>query len=516
VSALQSPQKHEQKFVVHTPEPKVPNRRFGLSPVSEKQTSALRRVAGVPLEEGSARLPAAPKDMRAPSKVEQVYVVAALCTLSAIAFIVGDQPCCGEESLNPINSLLNTSSAGDTKKQMILLIMYSVGFLFMLRLRFRIFLFLGLPLLSLIIWCFVSAVWSVDPSLSFRRCIALGGTVGLGLYLGLQCSLEKFMSLMRWVVGIIILASFIVAAALPMAGLDYDGRLRGVFDHKNDLGDFAGLGFVLLAGRLLSYEYKRRLGFAVDALLAALCIVALVLAQSASPIPALIVSMAVLALAHGARVAAGQITAFMPIITAATAGGILMLGQNIDFLSKLLDRSSDLSGRVRVWAFSIKMVMERPLEGYGYGAFWTGGGSPAAVFWRSTHLAVPHAHNGYLQLMLDAGLIGLALLALAIVMTALRLCLSLRYCHDTPIPWSLSYIGFVLATQVAEPGIWSGNSLATVLIVFVVVEANILTARNRQQYRTLPQIFPRNALRQQGQTLLRPSLLALRHGRGLR
>jgi O-antigen ligase len=300
--------------------------------------------------------------MRAPSKVEQVYVVAALCTLSAIAFIVGDQPCCGEESLNPINSLLNTSSAGDTKKQMILLIMYSVGFLFMLRLRFRIFLFLGLPLLSLIIWCFVSAVWSVDPSLSFRRCIALGGTVGLGLYLGLQCSLEKFMSLMRWVVGIIILASFIVAAALPIAGLDYDGRLRGVFDHKNDLGDFAGLGFVLLAGRLLSYEYKRRLGFAVDALLAALCIVALVLAQSASPIPALIVSMAVLALAHGARVAAGQITAFMPIITAATAGGILMLGQNIDFLSKLLDRSSDLSGRVRVWAFSIKMVMERPLD----------------------------------------------------------------------------------------------------------------------------------------------------------
>lgn len=69
----------------------------------------------------------------------------------------------------------------------------------------------------------------------------------------------------------------------------------------------------------------------------------------------------------------------------------------------MLGRTPDLTTRVPMWQDLLAMVKD-PIIGFGYGSFWLGDRS-RLVFerWGITG----QAHNGYLQLYLDLGLIGL-------------------------------------------------------------------------------------------------------------
>ena len=67
------------------------------------------------------------------------------------------------------------------------------------------------------------------------------------------------------------------------------------------------------------------------------------------------------------------------------------------------------------------MVMDKPLLGYGYGGFWVYGG-PAQTVWDALGIDpsdASYAHNGYLQLLADCGIVGLALL-LGLLFTVIR------------------------------------------------------------------------------------------------
>jgi exopolysaccharide production protein ExoQ len=281
------------------------------------------------------------------------------------------------------------------------------------------------------------------------------------------------------VIAIILVGSLLIAAVAPLQGLDYEGRLRGVFDHKNDLGDFAAVALLVSTALLFDRHGEGRASLLFNICIAVLSVLALLWADAASPVPVLIFSLTALGLAHVMRNAGRWLTALMPLLVASGITVIVLLVFNIPTLAHLLDRSTDLSGRTKVWAFSLKMIFERPIEGYGYGAFWTGADSPGSVFWHISHLAVPHAHNGYLQLLLDAGVVGLVLALTAIFSAFFRLGCLLRYDRLTPIPWAMAYLCFLSATQITEPGIWTGNSLLAVLFVAVVVQSNVLARRPR-------------------------------------
>jgi O-antigen ligase len=66
--------------------------------------------------------------------------------------------------------------------------------------------------------------------------------------------------------------------------------------------------------------------------------------------------------------------------------------------SAAMGREDNLTGRTEIWATLIPYAMQRPIWGYGYGGFWT----PEIKAITSTH-----AHNGYLDIIIDLGVIGL-------------------------------------------------------------------------------------------------------------
>jgi O-antigen ligase len=75
-----------------------------------------------------------------------------------------------------------------------------------------------------------------------------------------------------------------------------------------------------------------------------------------------------------------------------------------------------------------------------------------AVFWSNTHLGVPHAHNGYLQLMLDTGTIGLLLFLLAAVIVVVRLTWLMRRTRRELSVWPLGFVTFFLVANLSGHG----------------------------------------------------------------
>jgi exopolysaccharide production protein ExoQ len=93
-------------------------------------------------------------------------------------------------------------------------------------------------------------------------------------------------------------------------------------------------------------------------------------------------------------------------------------------LSQAVGRSADMSDRTRIWEVLLSVPVN-PVLGTGYQSFWLG----PRVQWVWARLSgddVLEAHNGYLQIYLDLGLIGLFLLCMFLIATYRKICKRLK------------------------------------------------------------------------------------------
>ena len=80
------------------------------------------------------------------------------------------------------------------------------------------------------------------------------------------------------------------------------------------------------------------------------------------------------------------------------------MGLDTQALFDLLGRDSTLTGRTDIWPYAITAIGDRPFFGWGYKAFWLDDG-PVQQYITSDWLPF-HAHNGFLELSLDIGIVG--------------------------------------------------------------------------------------------------------------
>lgn len=77
-----------------------------------------------------------------------------------------------------------------------------------------------------------------------------------------------------------------------------------------------------------------------------------------------------------------------------------------------LGRNATLTGRTAIWR-AVLSIHTNPLVGTGFASFWMG--NRLERVWETTEKGLQEAHNGYLELYLNLGLAGVALLATLIV-----------------------------------------------------------------------------------------------------
>jgi O-antigen ligase len=105
-------------------------------------------------------------------------------------------------------------------------------------------------------------------------------------------------------------------------------------------------------------------------------------------------------------------------------------------ISSALGRNETLTGRSEIWEKLIPFAIERPILGHGFGGFWSTEMREFAF--------VGEAHNGYLDLVLNIGFLGLFLFAMFLLSCCRR---AQREMIDN-FDWGVFFICYILMTVV--------------------------------------------------------------------
>jgi O-antigen ligase len=147
----------------------------------------------------------------------------------------------------------------------------------------------------------------------------------------------------------------------------------------------------------------------------------------------------------------------------ATSAAVLLT--NAGSLLQALGRDATLSGRTDIWNAVWNSIMQRPLLGYGYAAFWRGLQGASADIILELGWAVPHAHSGILDLWLQLGLVGVIIFAASLVLAVKDMATCLRADRPGCVDWYVATVALVIMFSMTESLLLSDQSLSWLLYV---------------------------------------------------
>jgi O-antigen ligase len=289
------------------------------------------------------------------------------------------------------------------------------------------------------------------PTLVLRRGIAVFGTTLFGIALAVRLSLEEQLRLMSWVFRIIAVLSLVCIVLAPSYGIsdwvEHQGEWRGIFDHKNGLGSVMALS-ILVEWHLPT---QTRFSIALNRLALLLSAVLLVFSSSMTPMIALVASLLFLQIY---KFAMQRLRIPVYAIVLATllmiASGATMLFIDSERVTNALGRTSDLTGRTEIWGRVMSYIPERPVLGYGYSGFWYGASSKSLTVDQVMGTRIMYSHNGYLEILLTLGAVGL-LLALGFLATGIKRAFDLSEQHRSSVYlWPLAFLFFLTVHNIGE------------------------------------------------------------------
>jgi exopolysaccharide production protein ExoQ len=311
----------------------------------------------------------------------------------------------------------------------------------------------------------LSTLWSGDPGLTFRRSIAVLATTIFGIDFALRYSIQEQLRRLCFVLGLAVLLSVIVQVcwpgSIPVVDADYTAEgWNGAFAQKNM---FARV-IVLTALAFLMRSSGRRRLFKNGLVIC--CAFALIGAAQART--ALVVLLALLFLLAACRfLLSARHSRLVWLVGVVTGLPILYLAStNVEYLTGILGRNSTLTGRVGIWHMAFASFLKSPLLGYGYSGFWNV--SPEALKINSAlHWTVPDAHNGFLDLALQLGLVGLCLYLTYYVIAVRRAVEYARSNSSAEAMWPLAYLAFSFLYSFTESSPLASNSMSWILYISV-------------------------------------------------
>lgn len=112
----------------------------------------------------------------------------------------------------------------------------------------------------------------------------------------------------------------------------------------------------------------------------------------------------------------------------------------------LLDRSPDATGRFSIWEKVWGLITEKPLEGWGWIGYWIPGVEPFEGLVEINGVPMYQAHNAYLDIWMQLGILGLALLLWLMIAVFARLwAVAVR--HTNPLYLYPLFVFLVIAAQ---------------------------------------------------------------------
>jgi exopolysaccharide production protein ExoQ len=304
-------------------------------------------------------------------------------------------------------------------------------------------------------WVLASVVWSVDPLLTLRRAFALVGTSMVGMYLGMKFEPKQQLRMIALVIGLGAIGSLVVALLLPGTGITDDGFWQGIYFPKNSLGRMMALGAHCFALLALSERRQR----VVRSTMFLLCCALLLLSRSATAVVVCFLMLALLPFRKLLFLRTRKLVLVFPVMFGAVSAIAIWVVVHLDDILNTLGRNSSLTGRIPLWQYVAKEIAARPIQGWGFLAFWNsweGERVSDSVNWE---VAVPHAHNGFLEVWLGIGVIGLAILLIGLAQNLRSALRFARNNRDIDQSWPLILLVFTVLYNLTENSFLAVNSL---------------------------------------------------------
>src|SRR5579871_879763 len=332
-------------------------------------------------------------------------------------------------------------------------------------------------IMALSLFAILSSAWSADHAFSLRRALILFAMTCFAIYVGSRFDLDEFLDAFAWAFVLVIAASLFVVIFFPGYGISQDihaGDWIGLFVHKNILGLQMVLAlFTLGTGKPASMPTILRYWFIACAL------VLLMFSRSAASLIALLFLLSVYPLSALLRLPRRPAITVGALAFPIAAVGTALVVTNLDSALQVLGRNATLTGRIPLWNAVLDSIREKPWLGYGYGSFWRLPGGEAQTVIARVHWFAPHAHNGFLDLCLDVGLVGLALFACGLFVAYWRAIRTYRLSSGLVERWPLFFLLLLTIYNFAESHLM--RLLSTLWIPYAATYVCLSLALARQE-----------------------------------
>jgi exopolysaccharide production protein ExoQ len=343
-------------------------------------------------------------------------------------WIVGSRSASEWLGLTPSGHGVNQQLEGSPVDAVVFLVLLVAAVVVLLRRKRRTVAVLKMsaPAVIYFVYCLLSTLWAPYPGVAFKRWIKDVGDLAMVLVVVTES--EPISALQRLFsrVGFILLPASILLIKYSDLGhqIDVYGNLTrtGVTTNKNTLGLVTyviSLGTVWSVSVILRDGRPRNRGRRLLArgTLLVLGLALLSVANSATSIACLALGTVLIIATGLSSIRRRPNAVHALVLTALLVGGLTMLFGGQGSVVHALGRKSDFTGRTDIWKAVIPLA-RNPLIGAGFESFWIEPGlsgelALALPGWGIQHLN--EAHNGYIEMYLNLGWVGVCLLALILI-----------------------------------------------------------------------------------------------------
>lgn len=285
----------------------------------------------------------------------------------------------------------------------------------------------GFDLLAVIfvIYAFLSATYSPFPALTLER-----STTVLVLYISVfwiiwkyayEQGPEKIVYLMLNVIKLIIIISFLMIF-VSAHRVFLSGRFQGILQNPNSLGITCAIFLPLILRQFL--ETRKTVSLFIFFLM----LIGLFLSASRNSINASVIALGYFIYMRSMK--------NKPLIFFASISLVLIsvwftqtLAKEFFHVYYRVESISSIGGRSEIWPMALNLIADKPIFGYGFGV------EEKILYLKNAMLLSQFAgaavHNSYLGMMLQLGIIGLAIFFIPLFILLLKELFSRQ---DAPIP----------------------------------------------------------------------------------
>jgi O-antigen ligase len=320
----------------------------------------------------------------------------------------------------------------------------------------------------------LSSILSQTPVLALRTNIVILVTAFVFIYVGKQYNMKELFIMVVWYHTVLLLMSVLHG--------NQGDSWTGVLGHKNQFGPTMALTAVLLYLQSVRVPRYRWLFLG----LAALAIFCVQKASSGMGKVVLILLISLLGfLRFIKRLPPRLAFACMGVFLAIGMALVILITENAEYIVvEKLGKDMTLTGRTHIWPLVVAAINRRPWLGYGYQGFWQpwrGEANQGLEIVTPSGFIAMHSHNGFLDMALELGWVGLSLFILSLLM---NIYYGVRHLTRSKGPESvlpLLIFTWIVITNITEVGI---NQISRSWVFYVLMTARLTMNQALEDFRS--------------------------------